>query len=202
MKKVIITCLIISGLALLSMPAYSLYQKTRRYPLDIKSPAGLSISIYRGDATSKDLVSHDIHSQLPSGQYTISNTANDKFAAYSQTIDMEKGMSLAYNPDYSTKRLTELLKDQQPAINQLLKSKYKLYANHLYSIKSIQLYRQGDWCGLKFTADTHMLDGDPVRAILHYQDGKWQVSAAPDILLSSQVYNQIPVSVIQATDQL
>lgn len=202
MKKIIISCLVISGLALLSMPAYALYQKNRHYPLNIQAPAGLSISVYRGDNTSKDLASHDTNLKLPAGQYTIRNTATAKFAAYSQTINLERATSLAYNPDYSTERLNDSLKDQRSAINQLLSSKYKLFANHLYTIKTIQLYRQADWCGIKFVAGTHMLDGDPVRAILHYQDGKWQVAAAPEILLSSQVYDQIPVSVIRATDQL
>jgi hypothetical protein len=108
--------------------------------------------------------------------------------------------TIAIDPYYSDSSLNQLLEQQYPVLQSILRAKYPNIS--LYTIQKGKLYHWGDWYGTTLTyVGSDYLNRDTLRVILKKENGQWVIKTdPPSIVFSKFNYPDIPVDILSAVN--
>ena len=111
-------------------------------------------------------------------------------------------VSVDVNPGYSEQYLASLLPAEQSEINSLIDTAYPQLNS--FTIHEGKLYQDGTWYGVSFAQNPPGpgATGDTYRLVLHKVNGRWQVAAKPQIVITAPQHPDIPEPVLSAVNAL
>jgi hypothetical protein len=109
---------------------------------------------------------------------------------------------LTVDPSYSDAHLASLLESEMPTIRQLLNSRYQPEISS-YTVESARLFDKGEWFAAALVPKIIKETGqaDIYRVVLHKQNSSWEIIAAPDLVLTSSDYPDIPRYILRYINQ-
>lgn len=142
---------------------------------------------------------------LKKGEYVVVVAANGDYKEFKQAVNLgDEEKTLTINPNYTEKKLTQLLEESVVEIHQTLQKKYPRI--DLYDIEKGKLYNQGEWYGTKlvYKDQTDGFVSDSLRVILKKQSNKsWKVvTDPPQIMISGVLFPQIPHDIVSDVDRM
>lgn len=158
-------------------------------------------TIYRKDKQKVKDISSDSSMFLRKGTYYIipegENFSKDPI---NFTVN-NKDVTVEVNPSYTNEYLSELLKDEQPAIMTAITEKYPSLITG-YTLNRGTLYKKGEWFGglLQPKVTDPRDQRDPYRIVLHKNGDEWEVVRRPEYILTSSRYKEVPIDVLRAVN--
>jgi hypothetical protein len=168
--------------------------------------AGLTADVYKADFAAEEGASTD-NSKIASinGSQTLSLQAGSYYITpTTKTIDPspiafsvgQTDISVTVNPGLSKEHLASLVAKEQPAAIAVLTAKYPQLSN--FTLGDGKLYQNGEWYGISMTQKVQPTDvGDIYRTVLHKVNGKWEIVATPQLVLTSDANKNIPVDILR-----
>lgn len=135
--------------------------------------------------------------RLDIGGYVVAMAATDKYEKYWDMIEVgPEKRTVTVNPSLTTQELQASGTNERQAIIDAISKAYP-HLTDLYTIEQGKFYEQGQWYGTKLTYKGQATTNtDPLRIVLHKEDGAWKlVTTPPSILVSTKLHPSIPVAV-------
>lgn len=209
MKKLLIVGGILFGLliGILLFVSYKSSFQQVKIELGSGNSANIYTGAYGGDGHTQNQLGKKIRTvsnnevfKLKKGAYTA--LLNDDKKQYDTTYFAlnvgDQPVTLTVHPNYSIQTLDNLLAGEEPAIKQVLQSKYP-QVGKTFSVSAGKLYQRGEWYA------TLLKPSDPsqdtYRVVLQKKDNVWQiVTDPPEIVLSKVRFPTIPGDVVSGVD--
>lgn len=166
---------------------------------------GVKLNIYKIDKNNKTLVktipavSSDF--KLKKGTYDIITKGNGYQETTYKIKLKTKPETISVNPSYTKDKLSELLKEEQPAIISTINNTFP-QTKSTYDIEEGALFILGQWYGttihIKQTTEQER-EGyiDRYKIILKKESDNWKVvTSPPEIILSKIKYPKIPREIL------
>jgi len=134
---------------------------------------------------------------LKSGRYYVIPKGKDLDESQISFDIADKDVSVNVNPGYSAAYLKAKTAAEVAAANTLITSTYPLTSTG-FSINSGKLYLDGSWYGATLIQKAQQKNnGDVYRLVLHKIDGKWQIAATPQLVLTIVDNKNIPDTILR-----
>lgn len=144
-----------------------------------------------GTFTSPETIS------LKPGKYYVIPKGKDLDDSQISFTITNEDVSVTVNPGYSAAYLEAKTAAEVDAANTVITTKYPVTATG-FSINSGKLYLDGSWYGATLIQKAvQKNNGDVYRLVLHKVDGKWQVAAAPQLVLTLSDNKDIPDTILR-----
>lgn len=210
MNKKYLTLTIIAATVIIAtvvaIVLFNYYASFKKVTIDIQKQ-NLSVDIFKRDPTTDENSNADTHVATIQSSQILSLQAGKYYAVpknddYSNSqigfVVADKDMTVTINPDYSDTFLSELLEKELPAITRAITTKYDL--NKLgFTLNNGHLYEQGEWYATTLMQEAGpRVNGDVYRTILHKKSDKWEVVAAPQLILTAPENKGIPNAILEA----
>jgi hypothetical protein len=201
-KKLIIT--IIAVIAIIgivaSIVAYFLSFHTVTFTF---KKSDMQAVIYKADDTEmKNKVAENVKDNgtlhLQEGNYQAVPTGT-KYATVSTYFSVNKSDStVEISSSYSAEYLKSLFKEDLPAINNLITSRFSKVING-FTIQEGELYDEGQWYTTTLTQIPEDIrdEGDIYHIVLLKENGTWKVIGKPTLVLTKSEYKDVPITILQ-----
>lgn len=127
--------------------------------------------------------------------------SGDSISTSATQIDVTEDKTIKIDPYYSEDYLSKHFSDQISDIDAVIREKYQKIIDG-YVVNDGTFYHYGDWYGTSLdqvpTSDSSL---DSYGIILHKVDGKWQITATPEIVFRYSDHKDIPKDVVDAVNQ-
>jgi len=175
-------------------------------PVNFILPEDTTLTIYRptssqqGEAPKKEL----LMTIDKSGYYTFNKgfiylytaTGKDIYEPIDGNFVAQKDSTVDIKFNYSTKYLSDKLKEEGTLINNAIISKYPDQMQY-YSLKYGKLYKDGSWFAGKLIPSINPDKLDVLQVVLHKENEEWKVVTVPDISLSKDVNPDVPGEILE-----
>ena len=157
--------------------------------------SGYSVDIYHDD-TKTNSVSNTSTIRLKEGIYTY-KVIGDKYSNVASKFTVSSnGANLSIAPSYSDTYLNEALQTEQPAIQQLIATKYP-FTTDLYTLSDLKLHKKGEWAsGQLITNVDRRGDPDYYRFVLHKEATVWNFAVTPQLAINKSSYKNVPEDIL------
>jgi hypothetical protein len=134
---------------------------------------------------------------LKAGKYYVIPKGKDLDDSQISFEIIDKDVSVNVNPGYSAAYLEAKTAAEVASANTVITSTYPLTSTG-FSINSGKLYLDGTWYGATLVQKAvEKNNGDVYRLVLHKVDGKWQVAATPQLVLTIADNKTIPDTILR-----
>lgn len=161
-------------------------------------PENMSITVSR-QGSDEDIATLDQDGslQLQNGTYIITPMHEDYSSSPIPFTVAGEDMTISIDPHFSSTRLESLASTEMVAVNQLLNQTFPDIIKD-FTIQPGTLYQKGEWYATLIQQNPLPggQQGDTYRVVLHKVDGKWQIAAGPEIVLSAQDYPDVPFAIL------
>lgn len=174
------------------------------HKVSLKLVSGVTtVQVYSSHDSLLKTVNASRDISLQNGSYYIKPSGNHIDISKINFTVNNKDTSITINPDYSTEYLASLLKTEASSIQQTLTSTYGTTLNGFY-VNPGYLYQKGGWYGTTLTQKVEVSGdtGDVYRIILQKKGDAWAVITKPQLVLSSSVYRDTPVYIVNIVNNL
>jgi hypothetical protein len=185
--------------------AYKYYASFHKVTISVQR-SDLTVDIYQAKAGVDE---HDASSgikqgtvkgtgtlSLQQGDYYILPTGTKYDTSDISFTVKDKDLTVKVNPGYSEEYLASQLTKELPAINAVITAKYPSATSN-FKLNSGKLYGDGTWYGTTLVQYAEAGEnGDVYRTVLHKVNGTWQFAATPELVISSLLHKDIPISIL------
>lgn len=165
----------------------------------------ISASIYSKGKDSKPIKSFSGNEKtvkLKSGDYyAVINGKNVEKYKQAFTVK-EQGYTINIQPDFSSNFLSEILKQERPAIITAIRNAYPKLID-TYTIAEETLFKKGEWYGATISKNINPRDvTDTYRIVMYKESGVWKIIHYPEIILTTARFPNVPLEILTRINDL
>lgn len=135
--------------------------------------------------------------RIKKGDYIVKSRENEEYASQSKPVTVgSKPSQVSIDPDYSSKKLDNLLKNELLSIKRSIFTAYPVIESD-YSFSKMSLLKKGDWFSTLLVSKKSTPNNDTLRLVAQKQGNTWVIiTRPPAIVINAAQYKSIPSDVI------